>query len=93
MRRKNIITIASSAIVFVIAVALLYRYLVPAPQGSGVMVIIPHLVNPVFNQVQLDALKSVNDYSQNISSSTLDGSASSLQTAQPAQGASPEVRN
>ena len=57
------------------------------------MVIIPHPVNPVFNQVQLDALKSVNDYSQNISSSTLDGSASSLQTAQPAQGASPEVRN
>lgn len=67
MKRRDIITIIVSVVIFIIAAALLYRYLAPPTQGSGVKVIIPHPVDPNFNQEQLNVLKNdVTDYSQNI---------------------------
>jgi len=66
MKRKNIITIIISAIVFIVAVALLYRYLAPPTKCSGIQVTIPHAVNPTFNQDQLNVLQNdVVDYTVN----------------------------
>ncbi|MEI8073057.1 MAG: hypothetical protein WCH00_03135 [Candidatus Saccharibacteria bacterium] len=67
MKRKNIITIVTSVAVFIVLLALIYRYLVPPSKNSGVMVTVPHPVNPTFNQDQLNVLKSsVKDYSQDL---------------------------
>lgn len=67
MKRRDITIIIVSFVIFIIAGALLYRYLAPPTQGSGVKVIIPHPVEPNFNQEQLNILKNdVTDYSQNI---------------------------
>lgn len=63
MRKKNIITIIISTVVFIVAAALLYRYLAPPTKNSGIMVTIPHPVNPTFNQDQLNVLQNdVTDY-------------------------------
>lgn len=68
MKRRDVVVIIVSVVIFIIAAALLYRYLAPPTQGSGVQVIIPHPVDPNFNQEQLEVLKNdVVDYSQNIS--------------------------
>jgi len=67
MRKKNIITIIVLAIVFIVAVALLYRYFAPPTKGTGIQVTVPHKVNPNFNQEELGVLKNdVVDYSVNI---------------------------
>jgi LPS O-antigen subunit length determinant protein (WzzB/FepE family) len=66
MRKKNIITIIISAVIFMVAAALLYRYLAPPTKGSGIQVTVPHKVNPNFNQEQLNILKNdVVDYTVN----------------------------
>lgn len=63
MRRKNIVTIIVSTVVFIVAAALLYRYLAPPTKNSGIMVTVPHAVNPTFNQEQLNVLQNdVVDY-------------------------------
>jgi len=66
MRKKNIITIAVSVAIFLVAAALLYRYLFPPTSNSGIKYEAPHPVNPNFNQTQLEVLKSKKDYTQNI---------------------------
>lgn len=70
MNQKKIITIVSSVVLLVLVIALLYRYLAPPTQGSGVKVVVPHPVSPNFNQEQLNTLKNdVVDYSKNINPS------------------------
>ena len=72
MRKKNIITIMISAVAFIVAVALLYRYLAPPTRGSGVQVVVPAPVNPSFNQEQLNVLQAdVVDYTVSINVSAL----------------------
>ena len=67
MKKKDIVIIVVSVGIFIVAAALLYRYFAPPTQGSGIKVIIPHPVDPNFNQEQLNVLKNdVTDYSQNI---------------------------
>ncbi len=67
MPKKNIITIVISVVIFIVALAFIYRYFVPAPKNSGIMVEVPHPVDPTFNQEQLNTLKNdVKDYSQNL---------------------------
>jgi uncharacterized protein YxeA len=67
MQKKNIITIVISVVILIVALAFIYRYLVPAPKNSGIMVEVPYTVVPTFNQEQLDTLKrDVKDYSQNL---------------------------
>lgn len=67
MKRRDIMITIVSVIVFVVAAALLYRYLAPPTKGSGVQYTVPHPVDPNFNQDQLKVLKNdVVDYGQNI---------------------------
>lgn len=67
MKKKNVVVIIISVVVFVIAAALLYRYLFPPSADSNVKVIIPHPVEPDFNQEQLDTLKNDTvDFTQDI---------------------------
>lgn len=67
MKKRDIIIIIVSVVIVIIAGALLYRYLAPPTQGSGVKVVIPHPVDPNFNQEQLNVLKNdVTDYNLNI---------------------------
>lgn len=67
MSKKNIIATIVSVVLLVLVIALLYRYLAPPTQGSGVKVIVPYPVNPNFNQEQLNVLKNdVVDYSKDI---------------------------
>lgn len=67
MKRRDIIIIIVSAVILLIVGALLYRYLAPPTSDSGVEVVVPHPVDPNFNQEQLNVLKNdVTDYSQNI---------------------------
>lgn len=67
MKKRDIIIIIVSAVILVIVGALLYRYLAPPTSDSGVQVVVPHPVDPNFNQDQLNVLKNdVTDYSQNI---------------------------
>lgn len=71
MRNRNIITIVVVFVVILLAGAVLYRYLAPPTKGSGIMVEVPHPVDPTFNQEQLNTLKNdVVDYSQNIAPKT-----------------------
>jgi LPS O-antigen subunit length determinant protein (WzzB/FepE family) len=68
MKRRDLTIIIVSLTVFIIAVALLYRYIAPPTKGSGVKYVVPHKVDPRFNDEQLNVLKNgVVDYSQNIS--------------------------
>jgi hypothetical protein len=68
MNKKNVISIAISAAVFVAVAALLYRYFAPPTAGTGIKVLVPAPVNPNFNQEQLKVLKEDTvDYNQNIS--------------------------
>lgn len=76
MKKKNSILIVSSVVLVALALALLYRYLAPPTQGSGIMVTVPHPVVSTFNQEQLNTLKNETvDFSQNIAPKTsqLDG--------------------
>lgn len=67
MKKRDIIIIIVSAVILLIVGALLYRYLAPPTSDSGVQVVVPHPVDPNFNQDQLNVLKNdVTDYSQNI---------------------------
>ncbi len=67
MKRKNAIIIILSVVILVVSLALLYRYLFPPSPDSQVKVIIPHPVDPNFNEEQLNVLKNdVVDFSQNI---------------------------
>jgi hypothetical protein len=71
MNNKNKILIVSSVVLVLLALALLYRYLAPPTQGSGIMVVVPHPVSPTFNQEQLNTLKNETvDFSQNITPKT-----------------------
>lgn len=71
MKKKNVVLIVSSVIVVLLALALLYRYIVPPSKGTGIMVVVPHPVSPTFNQEQLNTLKNDTvDYSQNITPQT-----------------------
>jgi LPS O-antigen subunit length determinant protein (WzzB/FepE family) len=84
MKKKDAIVIVISVVIFVMAGGLLYRYLAPPTQKSGVKVIIPHPVDPNFNQEQLNVLKNdVTDYSQNIAPA--DSTQSSTNTGQKNQ--------
>ena len=76
MKKKNIFTLIITSVGFIVAVALLYRYLAPPTQGSGIKVTIPHPVNPNFNTEQLNTLKNdVVDYTVSINVKALiDGS-------------------
>ncbi len=67
MKRKDITIIIVSVIIFVLAVALLYRYIAPPTKDSNIKYSVPHPVNPKFNADQLKVLNNdVIDYSQNI---------------------------
>lgn len=67
MKRKDLITIIVSVVIFVVLIGIGYRYLVPAPKDSGIKVEVPHPVNPNFNQEQLNTLKTeVKDFSQDL---------------------------
>ncbi len=67
MKKRDIIIIIVSAVILLIVGLLLYRYLAPPTSDSGVQVVVPHPVDPNFNQDQLNVLKNdVTDYSQNI---------------------------
>ena len=85
MRKKNIITIMISAVAFIVAVALLYRYLAPPTRGSGVQVVVPAPVNPNFNQEQLNVLQSdVVDYTVNINLKALINNTTQQKASSPA---------
>lgn len=67
MKKKDIITIVISVIIFIVAGALIYRYFVPPPKDSGIKVVIPRPVDPNFNQDQLNVLKNdVKDFSPDL---------------------------
>lgn len=67
MKKKDVITLIIAVIVLIIALALLYRYLVPPSKNSGVVVEVPHPVDPQFNQTQLNTLKKdTRDYTQDL---------------------------
>ena len=67
MKRRDVIIIIVSVVILVIVGALLYRYLAPPSSNSGIQVVVPHPVDPNFNQKQLNVLKNdVVDFSQNI---------------------------
>ncbi|MBI2798144.1 hypothetical protein HYX70_02450 [Candidatus Saccharibacteria bacterium] len=67
MKKKDIITLIIAVVIFIIALALLYRYIVPPPKNSGVMVEVPHPVEPTFNQGQLNTLKKdTTDFTQDL---------------------------
>ncbi len=75
MKKRDIIIIIVSVVILVVVGALLYRYLAPPSSNSGIMVEVPHPVNPNFNQAQLNSLKNdVTDYSQNITPKDTGGS-------------------
>jgi hypothetical protein len=67
MKKRDIITIIISVVIFIVAAGLAYRYFVPPPQNSGIQVEIPHPVDPNFNQDQLNTLKNdVQDFSPDL---------------------------
>ncbi len=67
MKRRDVIIIIVSVVILIVVGALLYRYLAPPSSDSGIQVIVPHPVDPNFNQQQLNVLKNnVQDYSPNI---------------------------
>ena len=67
MKKKDIITIVISVVVFIVAIAFIYRYFVPPAKDTGIKVTVPHPVTPTFNQDQLKTLKTdVTDYSQDL---------------------------
>ncbi len=70
MNKKTITTIIISIAIFVLAGALIYRYIIPPAKGSGVQVTIPHPVNPNFNQEAIDTLKKAKFYDVNIKPTT-----------------------
>jgi len=85
MRKKNIITIIISAVAFIVAVALLYRYLAPPTKGSGIQVVVSAPVNPSFNQEQLNVLKAdVVDYTVSINVRALINSTTQQKASSPA---------
>ncbi len=66
MKKKDIITLIVAVVIIIIVIGLLYRYIVPPAKNSGVMVEVPHPVDPQFNQSQLNTLKSTTDFTQDI---------------------------
>ena len=67
MKKRDIAVLVTSVAVFIVLIALIYRYFLPPTKNSGVMVTVPHPVKPTFNQDQLHVLKNdVKDYSQDI---------------------------
>lgn len=92
MKKRNNIIIVVSVAIFAASGALLYRYLAPPTQGSGIKVIVPHPVSPNFNQEQLNTLRNdVVDYSQNIApidASTSAGNSPSSEAQQSPQSPS-----
>lgn len=67
MKKKDIITIVISVVVFIIALGFIYRYFVPPSKDSGIKVEVPHPVDPTFDQDQLKTLRNdVKDYSQDL---------------------------
>lgn len=66
MKKRDITLLIVSVLIFIVTLGLLYRYLVPPPKDSGITVVIPHPVDPNFNQEQLDQLKATTDFSQDL---------------------------
>ncbi|MSR68621.1 hypothetical protein EXS66_02445 [Candidatus Saccharibacteria bacterium] len=63
MKRKNVIVIISSVVVFTIALGLMYRFLFPPTADSNITYVVPHPVQPNFDEKQLLVLnKDVIDY-------------------------------
>ncbi len=93
MNKKTITTIIISVAIFVLAVALLYRYLIPPSKGSGVQVTIPHPVNPNFNQEEIDTLKKTKFYDVNIKPTTYNTINSKSTIALSAREISAQIRS
>ena len=67
MKKRDIITIIISVVIFIVAAGLAYRYFVPPPKNSGIQVEVPHPVDSSFNQDQLNTLKNnVQDFSPDL---------------------------
>ena len=67
MKKKDIIILIISVVIFIVVIGLIYRYFVPPAKDTGIKVEVPHPVTPTFNQDQLHTLKNdVKDYSQDI---------------------------
>ncbi len=67
MKKRDIITLIISVIIFIVAAGLVYRYIVPPPKDTGIKVEVPHPVDPTFNSDQLNTLKNdVKDFSPDL---------------------------
>lgn len=67
MKKRDIITLIISVVIFIVAAGLAYRYFVPPPKDSGIKVEIPHPVESTFSQDQINTLKNdVKDFSPDL---------------------------
>lgn len=66
MNRRNIITIIISVAIFIFAAALIYRYFIPPPKDASIKVEVPRPVTTTFDQNKLDTLKSLRDFTPDI---------------------------
>jgi len=70
MKRKDIVTIVVSTIILIVAMAFIYRIVVPPPKDSGIKVIVPRPVKTELpDQKQMSALKDdkkIKDFSQEL---------------------------
>ena len=68
MKKRDIISIVFAVIVFVIAGGLIYRYFAPPTADKSIKVIVPHKVDPNFDQSQISQLSNpaLQDYTPDI---------------------------
>jgi hypothetical protein len=67
MKKRDITLLVVAVLIVIVTLALIYRYIIPPPKDTGITVIVPHPVDPNFNQQQLDTLKNkTTDFSADI---------------------------
>lgn len=70
MKKKDIITLIVSIVIFMVAGVLIYRFIVPPPKDTGIKVIIPRPVKTSFDseiiKILRDKEKGVTDFTPSI---------------------------
>ncbi len=68
MKRRDVIVITVSVIIFVFAAGLIYRYFAPPTADKSVQLTVPRKVNPVFSQSDIQELTNpaLKDYTPDI---------------------------
>lgn len=70
MKKKDVIALIVSIVIFMVAGGLIYRFMVPPPKNTGIKVEIPHKVTVTFDaetiKVLSDTQNGVTDFTPSI---------------------------